>query len=564
MKSDGRVGWPAALLLALVASGCGRADNPPSAGEPTSPPAAPRAALQPVSPPDLGTAEAALRERVQSTYASLAVARDRAGTSDTDLASAYGQVGKLLIAAELLQQAAPYLANAQALDPAQLAWPYYRAHVHRLRNERDQAVLFFEQALARQPDHVPSLVWLGAVHLDRGDAAAAVPLFTRAVTRQPTSAAAHFGLGRAAVLSGDQAGAARHFEAALAADPRATRVHYPLAMAYRALGDARADAHMRQWQQAFSPADSLNDVQIYPADPLMEEIGSILDTAVAFEMRGTRALDDRRWPEAIAQFRDGLKVAPRDATLHQNLGTALYLSGSEEQGRVEFEEAARLSPGYGKPQFSLGLILETRGNDQEAIVRYATAIQLDPSLVDARFRLADTLRRSGRADAALQHYQAILAADPRASQARFGQAMALVRLRRYAEARAALEAAATLHADQPGFAHALARLLASAPDDAMRDGRRALQLAQSLSNTYGATAGLLETTAMALAEVGRFADAVTMQRSAMAAIAAQGRSEAPAALADNLRRYEASMPCRMPWRDDDPVHTPARPSGLGL
>ena len=89
-------------------------------------------------------------------------------------------------------------------------------------------------------------------------------------------------------------------------------------------------------------------------------------------------------------------------------------------------------------------------------------------------------------------------------------------------------------------------------------------MTRSLRDRYGSTPSLLETTAMALAETGRFADAVTMQRSAMAATAAQDGAAASPALEDNLRRYEGGLPCRVPWPDDDPVHLPARPSGLGL
>ena len=58
--------------------------------------------------------------------------------------------------------------------------------------------------------------------------------------------------------------------------------------------------------------------------------------------------------------------------------------------------------------------------------------------------------------------------------------MALVRLRRYREARDRLADAMNIYPDQPGFAHALARVLAAAPDDGVRDGRRALALVQTL------------------------------------------------------------------------------------
>ena len=49
--------------------------------------------------------------------------------------------------------------------------------------------------------------------------------------------------------------------------------------------------------------------------------------------------------------------------------------------------------------------------------------------------------------------------------------MALVRLRRFQEARDRLADGVKTYPDQPGFAHALARLLAAAPDARVRDGR---------------------------------------------------------------------------------------------
>ena len=251
------------------------------------------------------------------------------------------------------------------------------------------------------------------------------------------------------------------------------------------------------------------DERLYPADPLMAEITDLLKTAVVYEIRGTRAMDDRKWAEAAALFREGLKVAPRDATLHQNLGTALYLAGDPRAAEAEFEEAIRLLPGYAKPLFSLGVLMEERGRDTEAIDRFQRAVASDPhdgecSRQPRRRAAPIGQARCGDCRIRLE----IVKIDPSASEARFGRAMALVRLRRFAEARSVLEDAVRAHPEQPGLAHALARLLASAPDDAVRDGRRALSIMQSLEKTTAPNVALIETTAMALAETGRFADAI--------------------------------------------------------
>jgi tetratricopeptide (TPR) repeat protein len=534
----GAVTCALALLLA-----CGR-DTPPAVTVSESTPS--RVSLRATPQPVMAGVETSLQERIRASYASLESAQ-RAQASGADLGRAYGQVGKLLLAAELYDQAEPYLLNAAALEPSEIAWPYFLAHAHRLRFQADKAIARFEDVLRLKPDHVPSLVWLGTMQVDNGRATVAEPLLTKAVSLEPRSAAALFELGKVALASGDSARAIMQLEAALAADPGADGVHYALAMAYRAHGDEqRASAHVRLWK----------DERLYPADPLMSEITDLLKTAVVFEIRGTQAMDDRKWTEAAALFREGLKVAPRDATLHQNLGTALYLSGDPRAAEAEFEEAVRLLPGYAKPLFSLGVLMEERGRDEDAIDRFSKAVASDPAMVNARASLADALRRTGKLDAAIAEYTQIVKIDPSASDARFGRAMALVRLRRFAEARTVLEEAVRVHPEQPGLSHALARILASAPDDAVRDGPRALAIIQSLDKTTTPSVTLVETTAMALAENGRFTDAVARQRQAMAMATRGQRADLATRLSENLRRYESNTPSRTPWADDDPVHFP--------
>jgi tetratricopeptide (TPR) repeat protein len=542
--------WLAIVFVALLPA-CS-ADRP--APSPAS--AAPET-LRPVALPGLAGSEPAFQERVRARYASLNTLRERsAGTAEQ--AVAFGEVGKLLVASEFYEEAEPFLINAGILAPQDGRWPYYLGHALRLRNERDRAIAEFERALTLRPDDVPALVWLGALHMDRGDAERADALFTRAVAVQPASVAARSGLGRAALARGDAGRAREQLEAALKVDPTAATVRYALAMAYRQLGEAAAaEQQLRQWQAGqTSPADTLRDGQIPPADPLMEEIGGLLDTAIAFEVRGTRAMDRQDLAGAAAWFRKGLEAAPGDPALHQNLGSALFLAGDRDGAEAEFHQALRLAPGYARAHFSLAVINEARGQDDLAIAGFAAAVTQAPDMADARLSLADALRRTGRVTDALVHYRRIFEADSSASQARFGYAIGLVRLGRDADARASIEESAARFADQPGFSHALARLLAASPVEGVRDGRRGLAIVEALEKQYGATPALLETKAMALAEVGRFADAAARQRDAIGAANRQGRPDLAQRMGANLRTYESRQPCRTPWTLDDPIHHP--------
>jgi tetratricopeptide (TPR) repeat protein len=529
-----------AIAMGFIVA-CSQGDTPQSTSS--------RPALAPVMLPDLSSASESVQTQVRNRYAELERAIEDRTVSNASLANAYGDMGKLFMAAEYYDAAQSCLANAQTLAPNEMRWPYYLGHVFRLKNDPTRAATGFEQALAVQADHVPTLVWLGEMRLSLNQPEAAEAVLLRAHSLQPKSAAIAYGRGRAALAMKEYASAVRYFEEALMLQPVATRIHYPLAMAYRALGQQdRAEAHLRR----------RGDGDVPVADPLLVEVTGLLQNAAAYEARGSQALESKQWSEAVAQLSKAVELAPDNAFTRLNLGTALYMQGNADGALAQYREALRVSPTFAQAHFVIGAVLESRGRDAEAIDAFSRAVSNDPTNLEARSSLADALRRNGRIEESLKQYAEILRLNPTASQASFGYAMGLVRLGRYQEARNRLDAGVKAFPGQLGFPHALARLLAAAPDDRVRDGARAsLLIAALLKNQR--TLALTETMAMVQAELGRFDDAVRWQRDAIDLARQAGRSDVIPHLTQNLRLYEAKRASRMPWADDDPVHHP-RPS----
>jgi hypothetical protein len=62
---------------------------------------------------------------------------------------------------------------------------------------------------------------------------------------------------------------------------------------------------------------------------------------------------------------------------------------------------------------------------------------------------------------------------------------------------------------------------------------------------------LAETTAMALAESGRYPEAVTVQRDALTAATTARLARVEQRIAGNLKLYETRKPCRNPFGDDE-------------
>jgi tetratricopeptide (TPR) repeat protein len=494
--------------------------------------------------PDISRADPSVQTQLRDAFAAMQQKLSAAPAGER--AVAYGDMGRLFLATEYFDAAEACFLNAQALEPNDLRWPYFLAHVHRRKNEPQKAEALFERVLTLDPNHVAALIWLGDMRLIEGRPDAADAPLARALTLAPRDPAALDRAGRAALARRDYAAARKDLEAALEIQPRASSLHYPLSLAFRGLGDTRAaDAHLKL----------RGDVDAAPNDPLMQEVGALLQNASAAEVRGANAMAARQWTEAIVALRQAIAQSPANAFTHLNLGTALFETGDASGALEEFRTAIRLAPDLSKAHYGAGIVLEAGGRDSEAIAAFTKAVDADPSSVEARMSLADALRRNGRDRESLPHYADVIERSPAVSQATFGYAIALVRLGRYQEARDRLDAATKTYADQPGFAHALARVLAAAPEDSVRDGARALAIAQGLLQNQRSLE-LMQTTAMALAEVGRFDEAIRWQREAMAAAAQSNRRDLGGRLAENLSRYERRLPCRVAWPENDPVFRP--------
>jgi tetratricopeptide (TPR) repeat protein len=512
--------------------------------------------LLPAPLPDLSRVDAGVQAQIRGRHEALTRALSERAEAP-ELASAFGQYGMVLHAAEFYDVAEPCYLNAQKLAPDEIRWPYYLGGLYKSRGDTDKAEAAYKQALALRPDDLATLVWLGRLHLDQGRPEDAEPLFTKAYSLAPRTVAVVAGLGRVAVAKRDYAQAVKYLEDALAIDPEAESLHAPLAAAYRGLGQLdKAQPHLRQWRNRDLPVP----------DPLQAELDLLLESGLSYELRGVRAFEARAWPQAVQFFRKGIELSrdntPLSRSLHHKLGTALYLTGDIPGAREQFEEVVRHAPpgaldeATSKAHYSLGVLLASTGDTEQAVQHLLASVQYQPNYVEAHMAAADVLRRTGHAEASLAHYRDAIAINPRQTGARLGYAMSLVQLRRYREARDWLDESVRLFGDRSDLKLALARLLSTSPDAGVRDGVRALSIAQQMFNAGEKSTSLGETIAMALAEQGNYTQATNIQRDVIAAAQRAGMAPAVQRMTANLALYERHQPCRTPWIEDDLVAVP--------
>ena len=117
----------------------------------------------------------AVQQQMRDGYATLTQARSR-GAASSDLAAAYGRMGKLPLAAEIYDVARLCFENAQLLVPADDQWSYYLGRLHSETGNPAAAVRSYETAAGLNPGNVVTMLRLGDGYLALGRPEAAEPL----------------------------------------------------------------------------------------------------------------------------------------------------------------------------------------------------------------------------------------------------------------------------------------------------------------------------------------------------------------------------------------------------
>lgn len=230
------------------------------------------------------------------------------------------------------------------------------------------------------------------------------------------------------------------------------------------------------------------------------------------------------------------------------LGVAYLRLGEHEIARGHYRKALDLNlvpSDEAQVRYHLAIIETRIGTDERAVEEYRIALALGLDLVTARLGLGSALYRLGRYGESAETYRQVVEADPTNVRARRGEAEALASMGRWREALQLLDESRRAIPESVELLHALARLLASADDPEVRDGERALDLAQRTLRA-GTTPGRVETLAMAAAEVGLFVDAIRLQRQAILMVTTEGRTDLLPRLEANLERYLAGQTCCAP------------------
>jgi Tfp pilus assembly protein PilF len=274
-----------------------------------------------------------------------------------------------------------------------------------------------------------------------------------------------------------------------------------------------------------------------------QRIGQDGRDAFALAHRGRARLEQGDLENALADLNQAIHREPGHSSWWST--RALVYEGLHEDSRAlgDYDEALRLDPQDARAYNNRGLVHKSAKNYERAIRDYSQALRLDPEWSDPYFNRANAYKALKEYDPAVRDYSEAIRLDAKWTDALFNRANTQRARRAYELAARDYAEVIHLNPEDADAYSSLAWLLATCPDDRVRDGKKAVEYARracelnSWKSSY-----FLATLAAAHAEAGNFDDAVHWQKKALQSRDYE-RDEGESAR-ERLRLFEDHRPYR--------------------
>lgn len=277
------------------------------------------------------------------------------------------------------------------------------------------------------------------------------------------------------------------YRTTLALNPNAWLIHTELAALLGQKGDV--DAAIEQFRLA---------LQIQP-------------DAKTFCRLAEALLGKRQPDEAIVYFNKAIELDPDMAIAYDGLGRAYMAKRQLDDASQNFQKALQIQPDMPLSWYNLGNVCAETGKFDMAVACFQKAVGLQDDFAPAHNNLANIFEMEGRAGEAIAQWRAALKSNPNLTSAQVN----------------------------------LAWVLATCPQDSLRDGAAAVELAESANQlSAGNNPRVLATLAAAYAENGQFSYAVATAKQALQIASLRNNAQLANTLQQQLKFYQRNQPFR--------------------
>ncbi len=428
-------------------------------------------------------------------------------------------LGNALIQKGRLNDGIENLAQALQFKP-----DYVEAHINLASallkvNRVDDAIDHYQKALQIEPGQATAWNDLGYALLQKGKVNEAISCLQKSTQLDSKQPVTWNNLGNAVIQQGNVDGAIADYHTALELKTDYPEANYNFGNALVQKGKMdEAVSHFRLALQ------------------------SKPDYASAAYNIGIASLHQGKVEEAIKYLQKAIQINPAYAEAHYNLGNALIQAGKVDDAISHFRTALQIEPGQFITRNNLGYILLQGGKVDQAIDEFQNVLQTHPDYPDTHYNLGNAFLQKGKVGEAIEEFRQALQHEPGFAEAHYRLGTALLEKRDEAEALSHFQQAVRLKPDFSEALNDLAWELATAPESGVRNGDKAVELAQRANEiANNKDLDILDTVAAAYAEAHRFGEAVQTAQEAIHLAQSSGQPERLAQLNNELQLYQAGQ-----------------------
>ncbi len=260
-----------------------------------------------------------------------------------------------------------------------------------------------------------------------------------------------------------------------------------------------------------------------------------------------------RWQEAGEEFALAARIRPQDPDTLNNLGYCLLEAGQIAEAINRLNSALKIRPDFIEARFNLATALERAGNKGDAAAELKKVIGLDPAHAEAHLKLGDFYYHANQFENAEAHYEQAVQAQPDNAAARVSLGLMMAREGKAREASRHFQQAIALAPNWPLPKNELAWILATHPDEQVRNGAEAVRLAERACElTEWKRTAFLGTLDAAYAANGQFEKAIATVQRTLSLAESEGNDVLAKLARERLSLYQNEKPFAMPTPDRSP------------
>jgi len=267
----------------------------------------------------------------------------------------------------------------------------------------------------------------GVAALNRNDLQTAKAKFAEVVRLAPSAEQGHSALGAVLEREGQISAAIAELQSALAIKPDDTTAQLNLAAAYEQAGApakaaqlyARAAASARSQNHPLAAGVLAAYARVLAATGQGAAAIARMKEAVAQQPRNAELHDDlgslyaqaQDWPHAEQAFSEAIRLKPDSAAAHLHLGFVLQAEQKPDAVQ-EWQQAYKLAPENASLALIVGKALADAGQDEQALPLLEHAHELAAQSTDSAYQLSLVLQRLNRVHEAIDLLKSVVHAEP--------------------------------------------------------------------------------------------------------------------------------------------------------